>query len=133
MDRRRLPYFSALLLLLGGCGAFTRPGDVVVAHPAAAIADAQRLIAEKQRDQKYRDYIKPAVLPRSLQLPGLIYAQVYDDHLNLILARQPDWKIGARIWAKESTRPNHDRPTKYPGIMFFRYTNDAPDAADNIP
>ncbi|MEO6119451.1 MAG: hypothetical protein ABIP12_02085 [Terriglobales bacterium] len=131
---RLLALLLAALFACAGCGAFTRPSDIVVADPAAAIADAQKMIAEKKGNpDKYRDNIPPADLPKSLQIPGLFYAQVYDDHMNLIVARQPDWKIGARIWATGSTRAHSDRPTKYPGIMFFRYTHDAPDAPENLP
>ena len=131
--RRRAVGLALSLLVLAGCGAFTGPGDVVVADPAQAISDAHRLMEEKRNDPtKYQGWIKPPDLPPSLQIKGLIYAQVFDDHVNLVLARNPDWQTGGRIWKRDATRNHLDKPTKYPGITFFAYTNDLPAKPDNL-
>ncbi|HEX7313115.1 MAG TPA: hypothetical protein VF297_04310 [Pyrinomonadaceae bacterium] len=114
-------------------GAFTGPDDVQLADPARAVADARRLIAEQgtspDSDKALRE---PGELPESLRLPGLRYSFVHEDHLDLVLARNPDWNIGARIWSADASRRHADQPTKYPEVFFFRYTNDAEESAANI-
>jgi hypothetical protein len=115
------------------CGPFTRPRHVVVNDVPGAIAEAQRMIEEKRLDpSKYDGWIDPQDLPPALRISRLCYASVHLDHLDLVLARNPDWSIGGRIWAK-SHRPHHDESTKYPGIHFYRYNNDNPESPDNIP
>ena len=124
---------ALVLILLVGCGAFTGPTDVIVADPEKAISDAHRLMEEKRHDPtKHQGWIMPAELPPSLQIEGLVYAQVFDDHVNLVLARNPDWQTGGRIWKRGSTRNHLDEPTKYSGITFFAYSNDKPTTPDNL-
>lgn len=130
-----LPYATlSILLFIVGCGGpSTGPSDVVVSNPPQAVADARRMIEEKRKDPNiHKGWITPSHLPESLQLPGLRYAQVFDDHVNLVLARNPDWQIGARIWAADRTREHHDEKTKYTDIYFFDYTNDLGESPDNI-
>lgn len=110
-------------------GAFLRPADVEVAQPAAAVRDARSLLAAPHRG---REVLEPSALPPSLRLPGLRYANVDRDHVDLVLARNPDVALGARIWALHH-RPHLDTPTRYRDIFFYRYTNDAPETVDNIP
>lgn len=116
-----------------GCGAMTGPDDVIVSNPTQMIADARRMIKEKISDPKVHDgWIYRKDLPESLQIPGLIYAQVFTDHMNFVLARNPDWQIGARVWGTNSVRKHQDKKTKYSEIYFFDYTNDMPESPDNI-
>ncbi|HEV8699806.1 MAG TPA: hypothetical protein VGV60_00880 [Candidatus Polarisedimenticolia bacterium] len=61
----------------------------------------------------------------------MLYAYVHPDHLDLILARNPDWNVGGRIWAKDH-RPHEDKATRYPEICFFDYNNDTPEGPGNI-
>ncbi|HKR64910.1 MAG TPA: hypothetical protein VJZ00_14345 [Thermoanaerobaculia bacterium] len=114
-------------------GAFTSAEDVRVAVVADAVRDARALIAARDAaPARYDTMIEPASLPTSLRIPSLRYAQVHADHIDLVLARNPDTAVGARIWAVKH-RPHHDRPTRYADIYFFRYTNDAAESPDNIP
>jgi hypothetical protein len=114
-------------------GAFTRPEDLVVDNPAEAVAAARAMVEEQRRDPaKYPSFVYAGMLPAALRIKGLKYAHVHADHLDLVLARNPDWNIGGRIWATEH-RPHQDTPTAYPGIHFFQHTNDAPESPDNIP
>jgi len=72
-------------------------------------------------------------MPDSLRLPGLKYSFVHEDHVDLALARNPDWNIGARIWSADAKRKHADQPTEYPEVFFYRYTNDAEVSENNIP
>lgn len=110
-------------------GAFTDADDIVVAEPAAAVRDARALMAQHAQ---YRDQVSPEQLPPSLRIRNLRWAHVHEDRVCLIIARNPDVSIGARIWS-ERPRPHHDQRTRYPDIHFYRYTNDAPVSIDNIP
>lgn len=126
-----LLYLAAFILT--GCGAGLKPEDINAAMPKQAVEDARKMINEKRLDkEKYKNWIYPAQLPESLRLKGLIYAMVYDDHVNLVLARNPDWQLGARIWSADATRKHEDRKTKYPDIFFFQYSNDLPETASNL-
>ena len=125
--------FLLTLALITGCGAMKGPGDIVVANPVQMVADARRMISEKANDTKvHKGWIYPATLPASLQIPGLVYAEVYPDHMNFVIARNPDWKTGARVWAANCARQHTDRKTTYADIHFFSYTNDRPESPDNI-
>lgn len=113
-------------------GAFTGPGDIHVDQPAAAVRDARSLIARKAADpQAFGPFTEPEQLPSSLRLDGLRYAKIHTDHIDLVIARNPDVSVGARIWA-EHHRNHADRPTKYPAIFFFRYANKSPASDSNI-
>ncbi len=114
-------------------GLFTRPDDIKITDPARAVADARRLIAEqKANPDADRMLREPYELPESLRLPGLRYALVHEDHVDLVLARNPDWNIGARIWSADARRTHSDQPTQYPEVFFFTYTNDAEESPENI-
>ena len=143
LDRLLARLFVACLAILGIFAAlsaytcvrpaFTNVGDVHVNDPHAAVA-AARLLIERQRrmPEKYREMISPQELPAPLRIANLRYANVHPDHVDLVLARNPDWRLGARIWAIRH-QPHHDQATKFPEIFFYRYTNDAPVTIDNIP
>jgi len=134
-------FISAVVVLLAGmayafirmnAGAFTRPGDIHVDQPENAVLDARSLIAIKNRKPEvFGDFTEPGQLPASLRIHGLRYAKIHADHIDLVIARNPDVSIGARIWAI-SHRTNHDEPTRYPEICFFRYNNDSPESESNI-
>lgn len=125
---------TLLVLPLSGCGAFTSPDDIKIADPARAVADARRIIETQRKTQThYPVLIENDDLPESLKLPGLRYAAVYEDHIGLVLARNPDWRIGARIWSADSKRKHADTQTKYPEVFFYRYYNDDPESPENIP
>lgn len=114
-------------------GRFTSADDIEVSDPAQAVRDARALIADRNANPgKYGPFTEPEALPPSLRLRKLRYAKVHTDHLDLVLARNPDWSKGARIWSTKH-RPHRDKATRYPEIYFFRYTNDAPASLDNIP
>lgn len=122
-----------VLALCLGCGAGTSADDVQVLQPERAVVDARALIEERRQDpEKYPEELWPDVVPESLRLKGLRYALVHEDHVDLVLARNPDWNVGARIWASDARRKHVDQPTKYAQIFFFDYTNDAAESADNI-
>jgi hypothetical protein len=113
-------------------GAFTRPDDIRVDQPALAVRDARVLIQVKNRNPKaFGDFTEPEKLPPSLRLRGLRYAKVHSDHVDLVVARNPDVSIGARIWATEHRR-HEDKPTRYPEIFYFRYSNESPERSSNI-
>lgn len=114
-------------------GAFTNPSDIRVSDPRGAVRDARELIERKRRDTSaFGPFTEPADLPVTLRLPGLRYAKVHDDHLDLVLARNPDVSVGARVWALNHRRHN-DTPTSYTDIWFFRYSNELETTSSNIP
>jgi hypothetical protein len=123
--------------VFSGCGflepVFTGPGDVVVANPSRAVSDARQLINEQSHSPNRKPLFEPSELPESLRLPGLRYAIAHKDHLDLVLARNPDLSVGARIWSMDSKREHRDRPTKYTEIFFYEYNNDYEETPDNIP
>ena len=91
------------------------------------------MIMEKRiNPQKYEQWLTNNELPESLNIPHLHHVSVYDDHVSIVMARNPDWIIGARIWSLDSTKKHADQPTKYPGIYYFQYTNDLPESPTNI-
>ena len=122
-----------LLSALIGCGAGTGPKDIKLSDAEKTVADARKMMAEKKENPKlYDGWIYAANLPESLRIPKLCYAQIFEDHVNLVLARNPDWQMGARIWAENSKTVHKDKPTSYPNVFFFQYTNDLPDSPDNL-
>jgi hypothetical protein len=102
---------------------------VHVADPAAAVRDARALIGDPA---KHAEWLRAEELPPSLRLPNLHHANVHSDQVDLILARNPDHSIGARIWATRH-RPHHDRPLPYRDIWFYHYNNDMAVSPDNLP
>lgn len=124
-----------VLLMAGWCfhysvlPAMTGPEDVRIADPASAVRHARALIADPA---KHAEWLRPIDLPPSLRLPNLHHANVHQDHVDLILARNPDVSIGARIWAPRH-RPHRDHPLPYRDIWFYRYDNDAPVGPENMP
>ena len=135
-DTRRARMMAATVLALAGCemfhGAFTSPEDLVVDRPAEAVAAARAMIEEQRRDTaKHAGFLYRDALPEPLRIKGLRYAHVHRDHVDLVLARNPDFNIGGRIWAADH-RLHQDTATRYADIFFFRYTNDAPESPDNV-
>ena len=120
-----------LLAGLTGCGSLVRPGSIKVADSMRTVADARKLIAE-EREKPSKPMRAPDELPESLRIPGLRYADIHDDHVNLVLYHDPMVTRGARIWSSDTKRQHRDTPTKYPDVYFFDYTKDAPKAPDNI-
>jgi hypothetical protein len=113
-------------------GAFTHPSDIHVDQPEIAVRDARSLIAIKNRNREaFGDFTDPEKLPASLRIHELRYAKVHADHIDLVVARNPDVSMGARIWAT-SHRKHRDEPTRYAGIYFFRYDNESPVSESNI-
>ena len=114
-------------------GAFISPRDIRIEHADIAVRDARALIEDRAKyPHKYGPYAEPGSLPEALRIANLQYAKVHDDHVDLIVARNPDWSAGARIWSVRH-RPHRDQSTKYPGVYFFRYTHELPESPDNIP
>jgi len=115
-----------------GCDARAKPENLVVADPASAVAEARKLIAARRSQaDPSGPFVQPASLPASLQVPGLRYAHVHEDHVDLVLARNPDCEVGGRIWA-QSHRRHEDERTRYAEIYFYGYCNDFAEAPDNI-
>ena len=129
---RRIPRVGVVLLVASACGAAKGPNDLVVADPAEAVRAARKMIDEQRADStKHTDWISAEALPPSLRVPGLHHASVHEDHLDLVIDRNPDIEIGGRIWATPH-RPHQDQATKYPDILFYSYNNDFPESPDNI-
>lgn len=113
--------------------AFTRAADIRVSDPRSAVSAARQLIAaQRQRGVESTEFIEPQSLPEALRIAGLRYANIHPDHVDLVVARNPDWRIGARVWALGAA-PRSDTPTRYHDIFYYRYTNDAPVSDTNIP
>ena len=137
---RVMTLLVVVVILLAGyafirrnAGAFTRPSDIRVAQPENAVRDARMLIEKKRRHPAaFEDFSEPSELPATLRISRLRYARVHVDHIDLVVARNPDVSKGARIWAVQH-RSHHDKPTRYANIWFFRYSNDAPVSSENIP
>lgn len=115
-------------------GAFTSPRDIEVAHPEIAVRDARALIEDRAKHpHKYGPFTPAESLPESLRIADLRYAKVHDDHVDLVVARNPDWAVGARIWSVRPQRPHRDHATRYKDVYFFRYTHESPESPHNIP
>lgn len=125
----------AALFLAGstGCGFFTGPRDIEVANPTQAVLDARKLIAEQRRKPDSSPVRDPDALPESLRIPGLRWAIIHSDHVDLVMYHHPDGEKGARIWSLDATREHKDQSTRYPDVYFFLYDNDTPESPDNIP
>lgn len=129
---------AAIIGVLYSCatGAFVRAKDINFSNPEQAVSDAQQFIRDfeksKRTDEKGR-WIAGGDLPASLRINKLRYAVVFTNHLNLVMGRNPDWSIGARIWSIDSVTPHDDQPTKYKDIFFFEYCNDLPLSQKNQP
>jgi len=123
----------ALSIGVAACGGpFTRAGDLVVADAAGAVEAARGLVDEARANpDEPHVFLQPERLPASLRVPRLRYAHVHEDHVDLVLARNPDFEIGGRIWSRVH-RPHRDQATKYPDIHFYTYDNDEPESPDNI-
>src|SRR6266550_17707 len=91
---------TLLLFCFTSCGFFSGPSDIKVADPPRAVSDARRLIEEERGNRNHtRTMRRPEELPESLRIPGLRYAFVHSDHVDLVIARNPDVDKGARIWS----------------------------------
>jgi hypothetical protein len=112
-------------------GACTGPSDLVIEDPKQAVQDAHALIAKQKQVGGNAEFLNPEQLPHSLRVRGLRWAHVHHDHVDLVLARNPDWEVGGRIWAP-GHRLHKDPPARYDGVHFFQHTNDAPESPDNI-
>jgi hypothetical protein len=114
-------------------GPFTDADDLQFEQPEVAVRDARALIADRSvNPDKFGPFTPPDALLPSLRIENLRYAKVHADHVDLVVARDPDWSLGARIWSQRH-RPHHDEPTRYREIYFFRYTHESPESLDNIP
>lgn len=114
-------------------GAFTSPRDIQIARSDIAVRDARALIDDRLKNPaKYGPFTAPESLPESLRIANFRYAKVHDDHVDLVVARNPDWSVGARIWSVQH-RPHRDEETRYPSVYFFRYTHELPESPENIP
>lgn len=122
----------ALLIGFCSCGLLVTTGSIRISDPTRAVADARALIAQ-EREKPARPVRGPEEMPESLRIPGLRWAVINKDHLELVLYHNPDVTRGARIWSQDAKREHKDTPTKYPGVYFFDYNNDAPESPDNIP
>ena len=121
----------ALIIGVTSCGFWVRPSSIKLNDPARAVADARKLIAD-ERENPSRPMRAPDELPESLRIPGLRWADIWEDHINLVMYHDPMVTRGARIWSLNSTRGHKDTPTKYPDVYFFDYNQDAPRAPDNL-
>ena len=130
-----------VIVILGivfkACGPLTNTNDLIFSNSEQAIIDARKIIKETRIKIKegadYSPTLMPQELPPSLQIPDLIFCSIFDDHLELIIARSPDNSLGARIWSEDATTKHADTPTKYSSIYFFSYNNDTAQSPDNIP
>ena len=121
----------ALIVGVSSCGFLIRPSSIKLNDSARAVADARKLIAD-ERQNPSRPMRSPNELPESLRIPGLRWADIWEDHINLVMYHDPMVTRGARIWSVNSTREHKDTPTKYPDVYFFDYNQDAPKAPDNL-
>jgi hypothetical protein len=128
---------SIIVALVAGCGLIVNPlivpNSINVPNAEQTVRDARSVIDEQRTSPQLKPPLRePHELPESLRLPGLLYAVIHEDHLNLVLSRNPDVNVGARIWSADSKREHRDWPTKYPDIFFYQYDNDASETPDNI-
>jgi len=115
-----------------GSGPFFSARHLVFNNPEAAVSDARIIIKTIGSKPAEHWIIGPNDLPETLRIPKLRYALAFEDHLSLVASRNPDWEIGARIWAESATRHHEDTPTKYKDIYFYKYCNDYNESPKNI-
>ena len=121
----------ALIVSVTNCGSLFGPGSITLNDSARAVVDARKLIAD-ERARPSRPMRAPDELPESLRVPGLRWAEIWEDHINLVVYHDPMVTRGARIWSENSTREHKDTPTKYRDVYFFDYTKGAPKGPDNL-
>ena len=117
-------------------GAFVRARHVELAFPGQAVADARTLMVDFQRTRKAGQetkWLRADELPESLKIPRLRLAAIFTNHLNVVMGRNPDWSVGARIWLDRPPPHTGDQPTRYPDVYFYEYCNDFPASVSNHP
>jgi hypothetical protein len=123
------------LLYLYSIGAFIDASDIQFENPALAVQDARQLIAAFRSEETSNgrgQHVRVEDAPKSLSIPNLRWVEVHEDHVNLILGRNPDMCLGARIWSADTTTNHADEATAYPEIYYFRYCNDLPTSPTNL-
>jgi hypothetical protein len=141
MKRIGVMFAAIALAVIGTCllyfyatGGFVDASDIQFANPALAVQDARQLIAAHRgaASNERRQHLRVDEAPKSLAIPRLRWVEVHEDHVNLILGRNPDNCLGARIWSADSTTKHADQATAYPEIFYFRYCNDFPTSPTNL-
>lgn len=103
-------------------------------HMASHLHDLQRdrdALLLKYYMSKPNTTVKPASLPASLRVPGLIYALMQRDHITLILYHSPDTDSGFRIWKSGMPADFADQATSIPFVTRFTYCDDYPTSPAN--
>jgi len=109
------------------------PDSIQFPNPVQAVSQARNIIETyRETSDQHGRMMHLSDLPESLRIEGLRAAIVFDDHLSLVLSSNPDWNIGARIWAHDGSRAHEDTPTKYKDIFFYKYCNDYEESPTNI-
>ena len=106
VDRLAALVFIGLCLIVGSVcvlafwpivrSAFTSAHDIHVSDPERAVLEARALVADRERNpEKYGPFTTRESLPESLRMPGLHYAKVHSDHVDLVVPRIGQWVPGS--------------------------------------
>jgi hypothetical protein len=79
--------------------------------------------------------VKPVrvVLVLLILAPVVLFAEVAEAHVNLVLHVTPDVVSGLRVWAGAPSAEFDGRTTSVPGVTRSRHDDDQPTSASNRP
>ena len=138
MKKKYIVIFFLLILFFSyiyfyGPGPFLRSRHIKLKNPKQIVFDARKLIIYyRTKPEEAKLWLSPNDLPESLRITRLKYALIFNDHISLVLARNPDWNVGIRIWTEDAETKHADEQTKYTNIYFYDYCNDLPVSPNNI-
>jgi hypothetical protein len=110
--------------------------------PARAVADARRMIDEERAAPgRWGCGIPNSKLPDSLKWPARddrrdpmrpLEACVEADHVDLIVGKHTDGRVGFRIWSADAKTVHADKPTRYQDVFFYLYDVEAAASPQNV-
>ncbi|WP_395737687.1 hypothetical protein [Prosthecobacter sp.] len=99
-------------------------------HLSTLSRDRDRLLPVSGKELRGK-IVKPADLPESLRVPGLLHALIHDDRITLVTYHSPDTDSGFRVWKSGMGEGFADQPTAIPFVTRFRYCDDYPVSSEN--
>lgn len=136
-----IPLASVAFLICGLYVIFTADADtrkpqVLITNPERFVQDARQLIEHFRANPspgRSHQVIPRDRLPPSLQVGGVMAADIFRDHASLIVDSNPDTQSGLRVWSADATLQHHDEPGPGPNIFWYRFCDDHPVSDRNLP
>lgn len=122
--------WCTLAILSHGAGVRWRDAEAhLLEHRRTLVDDARAWIAASGDSAS----TAPPPTPASLSIPHLAFAEVGQDHVQLVLASSPDSKSGFRVWVSPIPDDFSDRETSLPFVTRFTFVDDYPESPTNRP